>query len=142
MRAFPLFFLLLALPAFGATISSDEMALIDDAIQENIPDKALRPYFKRLVCAIRTAENGGKGREFGVLHPKANTYRKQAGWCAFICHRRYQEWLERKKNGSSSKFLVYLANRYAPKGAANDPLLLNFNWMHNVKSAMGENSEP
>ena len=142
MKAFPLFFMLLALPAFGATISSDEMKLIDDAIQENIPDASMRPYFKRLVCAIRTAENGGPGRQFGVMSPKAKTFRQQAGWCAAICWKRHQEWLERKKSGSSSKFLVYLASRYAPKGASNDPLLLNFNWHHNVKASMGENSEP
>jgi hypothetical protein len=141
MRQLAVFFLLLA-PIFGASISSDEMAQIDDAIQENIPDPSMRPYFKRLVCAIRTAENGGKGREFGVLHPKANTFRKQAGWCAAICWKRHQEWLERKKNGSSSKFLVYLASRYAPKGASNDPLLQNYNWLHNVRSLMGKDKEP
>jgi hypothetical protein len=127
--------LILLSPAIAwGSITETEMRHIDNAIQENIPEASMRPYFTRLIIAIRTAENGGPGRQFGVLHPKADTFRKQAGWCAAICWKRYEEW---KKKPSSSKFLVYLANRYAPVGAKNDPLLLNHNWLLNVRAGMG-----
>lgn len=91
----------------------------------------MRPLFVRLLVAIRKAEAGGKGREFGVMSTKANTYRRQAGWCASICWKRYEEWRDGDK--MPSKFLVYLANRYAPVGAANDPGGRNANWLRNVK---------
>ncbi len=132
--------LALFLPSFPlyaqviASLPEDEMVQVRDAIAENIPEVSARPYFTRLLVAIRKSENGGPGREYGVLHPKANTYRKQCGWSAAICWKRYEEW-----KGTSKKipFLVHLANRYAPVGAKNDPLEKNRNWLKNVRSHMG-----
>lgn len=117
-------------------LDADQAANIVDAVQTNIPEEALRPSFVRLLVAIRLSENGGKGREFGVMSKKANTYRRQAGWCAAICWLRYQEWKDGDK--MPSKFLVYLANRYAPVGASNDPLGKNSNWLKNVQHYMRE----
>lgn len=45
----------------------------------------------------------------------------------------YNEWASRGKNG---RFLVYLRNRYAPIGAANDPTRLNRHWISNVVKAL------
>ncbi len=116
-------------------LDKEQAENILDAVKVNVPDETLRPYFVRLLVAIRKAENGGEGRQFGVMSPKARTYRQQAGWCAAICWKRYEEW----KSGTDmpKEYLVYLANRYAPvKDADNDPLLLNANWILNIKSWM------
>ena len=129
--------LLPSFPVFlaAAPLPDDEMRQVEDAIEENIPEPALRPYFTRLLVAIRKAENGGPGRQFGVLHPKAKTYRQQAGWCSAIAWKRYEEWTELQ---NAPPYLVYLANRYAPtKNATNDPLLLNLHWLKNVRAFMG-----
>ena len=124
-----------------ASLPDDEMLNIKDAIEVNIPDKNLRPYFTKLLIAIRKAENGGPGRQFGVMSPKARTYRQQAGWCASICWKRYAEWKEMESSGRTP-YLVYLASRYAPRNAENDPLRLNHNWLRNVKSHMNGDENP
>ena len=88
--------------------------------------------------AIRKAENGKPGKEFGVLHPKAKgqkgesrekTLDRQAGWAAatIISKRRSHE---ASKEGGD--FVQYLGSKYAPVGAENDPSNLNKNWHKNV----------
>jgi hypothetical protein len=58
-------------------------AQFEDAVRVNIRPE-LRAKLAPIVAAIRHAENGRAGREYGVLHPKAlgKSYRTQAGWCA------------------------------------------------------------
>lgn len=88
--------------------------------------------------AIRKAENGKQGKEFGVLHPKAKgkpgesreaTLDRQAGWAAatIVSKRRAHE---ASKQGGD--FVEFLASKYAPVGAENDPNNLNRNWHKNV----------
>ena len=88
--------------------------------------------------AIRKSENGKPGKEFGVLHPKAvgkkgesreATLDRQAGWSAatIMSKRRAHE---ASKTGGD--FVEYLASKYAPVGASNDPNNLNKNWHKNV----------
>lgn len=113
--------------------SGNETQTIKDAVERNVPEVSLRPYFVRLLTAIRLAENGGPGREFGVMNSKANNLDKQAGWCAAICWKRYQEF---KTGQHGQSYLEYLARRYAPIGVANDPGNLNRNWLKNVKHFM------
>lgn len=99
-----------------------------DAIDEN-----LRPEHKDklmpIVAAIRYAENGGPGREYGIIHKRAKTYRDQAGWCAKTVQNDYDEWL---KSDRKMEFLKYLATQYAPIGVDNDPNGLNKHWYKNV----------
>lgn len=138
MRCKSILWLLLSLPgAFGATreeaLPAWETAAIQAAVERNIPDRMLWPYFARLCAAIRRAENGGPGREFGVMSKKARTYDEQAGWCAAIAWKRWQEF-QTGKHGDD--FLVYLASRYAPAGSANDPEGLNRHWLRNVRGWM------
>jgi len=101
----------------------------DDAVRVNIrPEcrKALAP----IVAAIRYAENGGKGREYGILHPRVKpTYRSQAGWCAATVQKNYDRWTKAGKRGA---FVVFLGRRYCPVGAENDPQGLNRHWIKNV----------
>ncbi len=114
---------------------TDERQIIVEAVERNIPDPSLRPYFTRLLHAIRRAENGAKGREFGIMHKKASTIDRQAGWCAAVCLKRYREW-ETELHGDD--FLEYLASKYAPEKVANDPNGLNAHWLRNVRRFMRE----
>lgn len=104
-------------------------AQFQDAINVNIKP-ILRSKLAPVVAAIRYAENGGKGREYGILHPRVKpTYRSQAGWCAATVAKNYARWA---KAGKREKFIVFLGKRYCPVGADNDPTGLNSHWAGNV----------
>lgn len=101
-----------------------------DAIKVNIRLE-LRSKLAPVVAAIRFAENGGKGREYGILHPRVKpTYRSQAGWCAATVQKNFDRWT---KAGSKGDFITFLGNRYCPVGAENDPTGLNKHWQKNVR---------
>ena len=130
--------LLLALPVMGqspyeaikAKDGQAHAASFVDAIKVNIRSE-LRSELAPVVAAIRFAENGRKGREYGILHPRVKpTYRSQAGWCAATVQKNYDRWT---KAGSKGDFITFLGNRYCPVGAENDPTGLNKHWIHNVK---------
>jgi len=105
-------------------------AAYDDAIVVNIRP-AMRGELAPIVAAIRYAENGGRGREYGILHKRCpNTYRGQAGWCAATVQKNYDRWVKAGKRG---EFVVYLGGVYCPIGAKNDPNGLNKHWIKNVK---------
>jgi hypothetical protein len=98
----------------------------------------LNPEDYDLLFAIRKAENGKKGREFGILHPKCEEEMKkrpnetldiQAGWAASTIKKNRERW---EKEGEPGDFITYLGNRYAPRKATNDPNNLNKNWIKNV----------
>jgi hypothetical protein len=106
-------------------------AHFEDAVRVNIrPD--MRAELAPIVAAIRHAENGRAGREYGILHPKAlgKSYRTQAGWCAATVQKHYDRWT---KAGGRGDFLESLARRYCPVGAGNDPTGLNRHWLKNVR---------
>ena len=105
-------------------------ASFDDAIVVNIRPE-LRSELAPIVAAIRYAENGRAGREYGILHPRVKpTYRSQAGWCAATVQKNYDRWV---KAGRKGGFITFLGNRYCPVGAKNDPNGLNKHWIPNVK---------
>jgi hypothetical protein len=88
---------------------------------------------------IRKAENGKSGKEFGVLAPKAlgkkgegkeTTLDRQAGWAAATVMSKYRSHIS--SGGKPEDFIPYLASKYAPAGASNDPTGLNKNWTKNV----------
>lgn len=100
-----------------------------DAIKVNIRAEC-REMLSPIVSAIRYAENGGKGKEYGILHPRVKpTYRSQAGWCAATVQKNYDRWV---KAGSKGDFISFLGARYCPIGAENDPNGLNKHWIKNV----------
>ena len=105
-------------------------AQFEDAVRVNIRPE-LRANLAPIVAAIRHAENGRAGREYGVLHPKAlgKSYRTQAGWCAATVQKTYDRWT---KAGRPGDFIAYLGKRYCPVGADNDPQGLNRHWFKNV----------
>jgi hypothetical protein len=97
------------------------------------------------VAAIRKAEDGGPGREFGVLSVKAPTYLAQLDVCCQTVRRRLAEYdadrqaLELHEAPDARQVVVYhpdfishFAAIRAPSGAGNDPHGLNRNWARNV----------
>lgn len=91
----------------------------------------------RFLCAIRNSENGGPGKEFGVLSVPAPTYGEQLRIAASsVSHRLTIYCRDVKAAGLpySDDFIHYFANIWAPQEADNDPLGLNANWDGNCAS--------
>jgi hypothetical protein len=93
------------------------------------------------VGALRLAENGAPGREFGVLSVNAPTYDAQLAVCvATVCHRlttfpKNPLWLTpppTPRLAYNREFVSYFGSIWAPSGVANDPTNLNANWARNV----------
>jgi hypothetical protein len=95
------------------------------------------------VAAIRKAEDGGRGREFGVLSVKAPTYLAQLDVCCQTVRRRLAEYdvdsqaLELHEAPDARQVVVYhrdfinhFAAIWAPGGAGNGPHGLN--WARDV----------
>jgi hypothetical protein len=85
-----------------------------------------------LLAAIRKVENGPPGREFGVLSVPAPTLEGQARVAANTVRNTLQRYAQHGGQAVdpvtgryTEAFLRYLSARYAPVGAANDPLGLN-----------------
>ena len=100
------------------SLPSHEIKIINEVADEyNLTGES-----RLLLFVIRKVENGGSGREFGVLHPKAinTTFRNQAQWAAGTIKKRYA--------GDLKAF----AQRWCPIGAENDPQGLNKNWYKNA----------
>jgi hypothetical protein len=81
-----------------------------------------------LLLAIRKAENGRDGCEFGVTHPRAwdTNLDTQAGWAAATIVKHH------KRYGSDEvtlEFILSLADRYCPASCDPDG---NKNWKRNV----------
>lgn len=100
-----------------------------EAIENKLPSKYLS-----IVFAIRKAESGSKGREFGILHPKClklcrenpnDTFEIQAGWCCATVAKNVIRW---QKAGKKQPFITFLGNRYCPPTEHE----LNKNWIPNV----------
>ena len=105
----------------------------------------------RLLRALRRTENGGEGRQFGVLAVPAPTWTEQATVAArTIRHTlgRYWEFVKRDPwdealAGYSHDFLRYFSTGgpgwpgYAPLGAENDPRDLNANHLTNLLAYYG-----
>ena len=93
-----------------------------------------------MLAAIRLAENGRAGREFGVLSENADTYEQQARICALSIRNntyRYvqktEQWPIDSATGQLSRgFVEFMALRWAPLGVGNDPDNLNAHWPGNV----------
>jgi hypothetical protein len=105
-----------------------ELPIIKKAAERN----NCRGYLFYILLAIREAEDGKPGREFGVLHPKAKDtdLNTQAGWAAATIVKNYKRWQDA---GKPSDFITFLGNRYAPPNVKNDPKALNRHWIKNVK---------
>lgn len=87
----------------------------------------VNPY--ALILAIREAEHGRKGFEFGVVAVKDTDLKTQCEWaCATVAKN-----FERFRASGEKDFIAFLGKRYAPVGAENDPKGLNHFWVDNVR---------
>jgi len=80
-----------------------------------------------ILLAIRMAEHGGEGMEFGVMHHRAwkTNLDTQAGWAAATVVKNRQRWIDADK---PEPFIKFLGDRYCPP----DDHPLNKNWVKNV----------
>ena len=110
----------------------EQAAIVRTAAEVGVPAVFL--------AAIRIAENGRAGREFGVLSEAADTYEAQARIAALSIRNntyryvlRFKEWpVDSQTGGLSEAFTKFMATRWAPINAANDPDGLNAHWPKNV----------
>jgi hypothetical protein len=113
-----------------ARIPKEDMAILGKAAD----DYKLHGDARYLLFAIYIAENGGSGREMGVLNPEAMRYKGdhakslelQAQWAAGTIAKRFDGDLEA------------FAQRWCPLNADNDPTGLNAYWLPNVQKIMAE----
>lgn len=119
----------IAPPAFAHT---DEVAVIADAAATNGVATAADWH---ILLAIRLAENGRAGRQFGVLHPRAvdTDLRTQAGWAAATIVANRKRFADVKCQMPNVQcdvdFIYFLAGRYCPPSV--DPVG-HGNWIKNV----------
>lgn len=97
------------------------------------------PYF---IAAIRHTENGGDGKEFGVLSKAAPTYQQQLNDCCATVRNKIIAYKTEpfdfiSKQGLiltiayAADFVKYFASKWAPSDVENDPNHLNANWYPN-----------
>jgi hypothetical protein len=89
-----------------------------------------------LLDAIYIAEGGQRASvPYGLIYQRY--CRDEVGWCAHIAadlvRTHYERWAGAGRRG---EFLEYLARRWAPIGAKNDPGGLNRHWLRNVRWAL------
>lgn len=94
-----------------------------------------------MLYSIRKAENGGHGKQFGVLAPNARakpgesfgqSLDRQAGHAAFAVVKSKQRYQEHLANGGKLSYVQHFGQRWAPPNVANDPTNLNAHWVGNV----------
>lgn len=86
----------------------------------------------RLLGAIYQAEGGARARvPYGLI---SDGWCVELGACKYYAREMVMIHLRRwQKAGASGDFLVYLASKWAPVGASNDPSGLNNHWLKNVR---------
>lgn len=94
-----------------------------------------------MLYSIRKAENGGHGKQFGVLAKNAGAKKgesfgqsldRQAGHAAFAVVKSKQRYQEHLANGGKLSYVQHFGQRWAPPNVANDPTNLNAHWVGNV----------
>ena len=96
---------------------------------EWVPDTPNR--VERLADAIFWAEGGYKtSYPYGIRSIPCDGYTH----CRRICRNTIKNNIKRwKASGDQISYLQFLANRYAPQSASNDPDNLNQHWLRNVQ---------
>lgn len=91
----------------------------------------MAPYWGQIVGAIYRAEGGPRARKpFGILSVPCSGYEECREICYNTVRNNYFRWI---RAGRPGDYLEFLARRYAPVGAANDPSGLNRHWLKNVR---------
>lgn len=88
-------------------------------------------YAERIANAIYKAEGGAKARvPYGILSVKVSSEAEARRVCMNTIRNNHRRW---ERAGKPGLFLEFLARKYAPIGAANDPKGLNKHWLNNVQ---------
>ncbi len=83
-----------------------------------------------ILFAIRKAENGPAGNEFGIMVQIGTGLDTQAGWAAATIVKNRERWTEAQDKLFGYKgFIVFLGNRYCPPEVDRTG---NINWIRNV----------
>lgn len=90
------------------------------------------PNWEAYAQAIYQAEGGSKTRfPYGIVSINTHGDKELAHRiCLNTIRHKHRDWVS---GGRKGRFLDYLASRYAPVGAENDPTGLNKNWIRNVE---------
>jgi hypothetical protein len=128
--------------ASGRRLANCKLEIVDCRLKKELPvilDAAERHQLNAdqtaILLAIRKAENGPEGREFGVLHKRAvdTNLATQARWAAATIKKNAERFSKEvrspKSEVKSKEFIHYLADRYCPKSV--DPAG-NRHWKKNV----------
>lgn len=90
------------------------------------------PNWNALADAIYLAEGGAKAAHpYGIMQKYKHTSPRQA--CLNTIRHKWADFRALQPQGDEDAYLAYLASRYAPIGAKNDPQGLNKNWLRNVE---------
>jgi hypothetical protein len=94
----------------------------------------LKGFLYPILYAIRKAEDGPPGLEFGIICQAGTNLKTQAGWAAATVQKNYDRYLKDQGGfpNTYDGFIAYLGAGYCPVGADNDPNNLNKNWIPNV----------
>jgi len=117
--------LLSIMPNCNGASQEAEIPTIRKAAERNGIKYASDDWF--LLLAIRKAENGGNGLQFGIMNPKADNLDKQAGWASATIIKHHKRFGSPKV---TPEFINSLADRYCPIEC--DPQG-NKNWKKNVR---------
>ena len=83
-----------------------------------------------ILFAIRKAENGPPGNEFGIIYQTGTDLDTQAGWAAATIVKNRKRWTEAQEKLFGYKgFIVFLGNKYCPSEVDKTG---NINWIRNV----------
>jgi hypothetical protein len=88
-------------------------------------------YANKIADAIYIIEGGAKTKfPYGIISVKTNDPRR-------VCLNTIRNnWIRWQNAGSQGDYLQFLANRFAPIGANNDPKNLNKNWLPNLRKVL------
>jgi len=111
------------------TATANEQAMTKEELNGH-----MEPYFNQVVDAIYLAEGGVKAKKpFGILSVPCSDYVDCRQVCFNTVRNNYHRWIA---GGRKGEYLAFLANRYCPVGAGNDPGGLNRYWLGNVTRLM------
>lgn len=91
-----------------------------------------------IVNAIYQIEGGSHAKKpFGILSVPCNSYAECRKVCLTTVKNNKTRFLKADRSKYGNSYLAFLASRYAPLNAKNDPKGLNKNWLRNIKSKLG-----
>jgi hypothetical protein len=92
-----------------------------------------------IVNAIYKAEGGKKAQYlYGIRSVSYKNEAEARKICFNTVRNNRKRWI---KAGPKGEYLVFLANRYCPIGASNDPKGLNKNWLRLVKYFLNKDNK-